>query len=873
MISRCNITGLKITENKKWTKMKLKENYYVTFKLIGENILLTEPYGNSGDNGITLLLKKRNKFLQNMKLYDKKYIEIKDYSHINGKISRTGRRLFTDFLINEDKNGNMLGFIGFKVPILLKLIFNTGIKLYKHKFLIKIVNDYKEAITIANNLINNEVFINNNKKDKPENKIYFENEIKTHINDLIKYISTINWENKGIKITKKIDKNYLFKDIYDSLVIIKEDFDEILEDNKNTKNKLLLRNQYSKLRAEIWKLSGNTEDTEDIIIEKILKLVGSSIDASRACYNIFKNDDPQNGDLICIHEWCNHGIKPTKGSRVPSFLVKHFIGTDYIELTIDSALKFIPKNLRMLCKPLLKTLADSQNLKSIIILPYYLNNKLKGWFTIDICKDHKKNFEVTDDIKNILFDVVNIFTIISEKKNAENMLNLIRKELEEKVNERTNELNYVNKLLLQRDDILSEKNTILETSLDILSHDTKNLFFNIQILLNQLKDNSIKNMIKESVEELFELTMETASFMQSKKRITHISDLLSKIRITSERILLPSHERINIKYNDYQSLFIETSSLFKNAIINIVENGLKYTPKDKKIDIETYRQKEKIIINIKDNGPGIPDDEKEKITKKYYRMNKTENIKGSGRGLWITQNIINKENGKLFIKDNKKGGTIFSIEIPAFKINNLNEGLTKLSNWFDLPIENIESKAEAVKTMFLLQNNNNNNIYDLDSLIFTNLLKHLREENKERNFDKINKKLNDLKKKNPEGKKILIVDDSIYVHYYLANFLTDIGYRIVNYAKNGKDAVSYYKKYKPDLITLDNTMHIMSGLDASKEIFAFDKNAKIIFITALGDLKHFQEEIEISIPKKNFKILTKPIKKDELKKAVEYFIN
>jgi two-component system chemotaxis response regulator CheY len=65
--------------------------------------------------------------------------------------------------------------------------------------------------------------------------------------------------------------------------------------------------------------------------------------------------------------------------------------------------------------------------------------------------------------------------------------------------------------------------------------------------------------------------------------------------------------------------------------------------------------------------------------------------------------------------------------------------------------------------------------------------------------------------------------------------LTNAGFEIIGMAKNGEEAVQMYKKFpsKPDVIIMDHRMPIMSGLEASKEILDFNKEAKIIF--ASGD--------------------------------------
>ena len=78
-------------------------------------------------------------------------------------------------------------------------------------------------------------------------------------------------------------------------------------------------------------------------------------------------------------------------------------------------------------------------------------------------------------------------------------------------------------------------------------------------------------------------------------------------------------------------------------------------------------------------------------------------------------------------------------------------------------------------------------------------------------------------------------------------------------------------KLHPDIITLDNTMPVLSGLEAAEEIFQHDKDVRIIFISALGDSKLYRAEIEENYRGDNFRILTKPIEKEDLEKILTEF--
>ncbi len=84
--------------------------------------------------------------------------------------------------------------------------------------------------------------------------------------------------------------------------------------------------------------------------------------------------------------------------------------------------------------------------------------------------------------------------------------------------------------------------------------------------------------------------------------------------------------------------------------------------------------------------------------------------------------------------------------------------------------------------------------------------------------------------------RIMIVDDSIFVVKQLSQILTSEGYDVVATAANGKEGVERYKELAPnvDLVTMDITMPEMDGISALEQIIKFDKNARVIMVSALG---------------------------------------
>jgi two-component system chemotaxis response regulator CheY len=107
-------------------------------------------------------------------------------------------------------------------------------------------------------------------------------------------------------------------------------------------------------------------------------------------------------------------------------------------------------------------------------------------------------------------------------------------------------------------------------------------------------------------------------------------------------------------------------------------------------------------------------------------------------------------------------------------------------------------------------------------------------------------------------KRILIADDAAFMRRVLKDMLSKHGFEVVGEAQNGVEAVVKYKELKPDLVTLDITMPEKDGIQALKEIISFDKNAKIIMMSAMGQEAFVKEAVLNGA--KDF--IVKPFKED-----------
>lgn len=103
-------------------------------------------------------------------------------------------------------------------------------------------------------------------------------------------------------------------------------------------------------------------------------------------------------------------------------------------------------------------------------------------------------------------------------------------------------------------------------------------------------------------------------------------------------------------------------------------------------------------------------------------------------------------------------------------------------------------------------------------------------------FPSINERTPDGLRTDGSAFRVMIVDDSMFVAKQLGQILTSEGYEVIATAADGKEGVDKYKELAPnvDLVTMDITMPRMDGITALEQIMTFDKNAKVVMVSALG---------------------------------------
>lgn len=109
--------------------------------------------------------------------------------------------------------------------------------------------------------------------------------------------------------------------------------------------------------------------------------------------------------------------------------------------------------------------------------------------------------------------------------------------------------------------------------------------------------------------------------------------------------------------------------------------------------------------------------------------------------------------------------------------------------------------------------------------------------------------------------RLLVVDDALLMRKMISDVAIGEGWEVVGEAKNGLEAVALFERFRPDLVTMDVVMPEMTGLEALRQIRAFDANAKIVMITALDQKQTMFEAIRDGA----IDFIVKPFDRDRIK--------
>jgi signal transduction histidine kinase len=104
--------------------------------------------------------------------------------------------------------------------------------------------------------------------------------------------------------------------------------------------------------------------------------------------------------------------------------------------------------------------------------------------------------------------------------------------------------------------------------------------------------------------------------------------------------------------------------LLAQALTNLLDNALKYTPADGVVAVTLPRTEDRALLSVADSGPGIPAADRERVLQRFARLDQARSQPGNGLGLALVKAVMAQHHGRLTLGDNSPG-LVVTLELPA----------------------------------------------------------------------------------------------------------------------------------------------------------------------------------------------------------------
>ncbi len=215
-----------------------------------------------------------------------------------------------------------------------------------------------------------------------------------------------------------------------------------------------------------------------------------------------------------------------------------------------------------------------------------------------------------------------------------------------------------------------------------ITHELKTPLATLSVASKSLKNKEIRNSeeafdntlaivdrqntrLQKLIDQVLTNSLSANDIVLSKDLVTdtdYFNDLIADFKLATQQHELEVENNI---CSQEVVLRIDTFH-FTTAIMNILENAVKYGNSPTKISIETFVKGSTYVIKIMDNGPGINQKDQQQIFDKFFRVShgNVHNVKGLGLGLYYTSQIVKAHDGEIIVESEVHKGTTFIIQIP-----------------------------------------------------------------------------------------------------------------------------------------------------------------------------------------------------------------
>ncbi len=217
-----------------------------------------------------------------------------------------------------------------------------------------------------------------------------------------------------------------------------------------------------------------------------------------------------------------------------------------------------------------------------------------------------------------------------------------------------------------------------ETLLDTISHDIKAPLTNLVVAIELFKTvpfedtaqfKAVLNIVESGVKKMQTIINELTDNRKqehkykAEEELLNFEEILEDVRLTLADKIKASNTFTTTELNVTEINFSKRK--LRSILYNLVSNAIKFKSPERslKINIRTEKEKNFIVITVKDNGTGIEESKQEAVFFKYYRNH--NDIEGTGIGLYLVREIVNNSGGKITLQSVRGKGSEFKVYLKA----------------------------------------------------------------------------------------------------------------------------------------------------------------------------------------------------------------
>ena len=162
---------------------------------------------------------------------------------------------------------------------------------------------------------------------------------------------------------------------------------------------------------------------------------------------------------------------------------------------------------------------------------------------------------------------------------------------------------------------------------------------------------------------LLDVTEAEAGLMRLERRPTDLSRMA--VELADAYTMTAEEKPVSLATQVPSAVLAEVDPVrVRQAVANLLDNAIKYTPPGGKVAVEVAEDRGTAVVRVRDNGPGVPEEERSKVWTRLYRGDRSRGQRGLGLGLSVVKAVVEAHGGTVSVAPNPGGGALFEVRLP-----------------------------------------------------------------------------------------------------------------------------------------------------------------------------------------------------------------